>query len=397
MTTSSKRTWEPRRPWSWARLAALLLSAAVAVLSTTGCRSAPAATNTPAPTPEGEVWLTTQQVRDAKVRVEPVAEHGVGNEIVTSGKVSFDDLRVAHIFSPVTGRIKRIVADPGERVKKGAALAIIESPDVGNAFADLGKGQADLIAAEHDFRRQKELYEAHAGSQRDFESAEDNFGKAKAEMERAKAKARLFRGGGADAVTQEFVLRAPIEGEVISRNVNPGAEVQGQYSGGTAVELFTVGELDSVWVFADVFEMDLARVRRDAPVSIKVVAYPDKAFAGKIDWISDALDPVSRTAHVRCSIPNKSRELKPEMYATVSIAVAAPSVAALPRASLLRIGDQTVVFVETGNAPDGRVKFSRRIVAVNEEEGTDYLPIVRGVNRGDEVVTSGAILLSGML
>ena len=390
-------TSKPTRPWTWARLAALALSAAAAVPSTTGCRSAPAATNTAAQPPEGEVWLTAQQVRDAKVQVEPVAEHGVGNEIVTSGKVSFDDLRVAHIFSPVTGRIKRIVADPGERVKKGAALAIIESPDVGNAFADLGKGQADLIAAEHDFRRQKELYDAHAGSQRDFESAEDNFGKAKAEMERAKAKARLFRGGGADAVTQEFVLRAPIEGEVIARNVNPGAEVQGQYSGGTAVELFTVGELDSVWVFADVFEMDLARVRRDAPVSIKVVAYPDKAFAGKIDWISDALDPTSRTAHVRCSIPNKDRELKPEMYATVAIAVAAPAVAALPRASLLRIGDQTVVFVETGNAPDGRVRFSRRIVAVNEEEGTDYLPIVRGVNRGDQVVTSGAILLSGML
>jgi cobalt-zinc-cadmium efflux system membrane fusion protein len=390
-------TTKPIRPWSRARLAALMLGAALAAPSTTGCRSAPAATNTPAPPPEGEVWLTAQQVRDAKVQVEPVAEHGVGNEIVTSGKVSFDDLRVAHIFSPVTGRIKRIVADPGERVKKGAALAIIESPDVGNAFADLGKGQADLIAAEHDFRRQKELYDAHAGSQRDFESAEDNFGKAKAEMERAKAKARLFRGSGADAVTQEFVLRAPIEGEVIARNVNPGAEVQGQYSGGTAVELFTVGELDSVWVFADVFEMDLARVRRDAPVSIKVVAYPDKAFAGKIDWISDALDPTSRTAHVRCSIANTSRELKPEMYATVAISVAAPAVAALPRAALLRIGDQTVVFVETGNAPDGRVRFTRRIVAVNEEEGTDYLPIVRGVNRGDHVVTSGAILLSGML
>jgi len=370
---------------------------AAAVGPLTGCRSAPAATNAVAPTPEGEVWLTAQQVRDAKVQVEPVAEHGVGNEIVTSGRVSFDDLRVAHIFSPVTGRIKRIVADPGERVKKGAALATIESPDVGNAFADLGKGQADLIAAEHDFRRQKELYEAHAGSQRDFESAEDNYGKAKAEMERAKAKARLFRGGGADAVSQEFTLRAPIEGDVIARNVNPGAEVQGQYSGGAAVELFTVGELDSVWVFADVFEMDLARVRRDAPVSIKVVAYPDKVFAGKVDWISDALDPTSRTARVRCSIPNLGRELKPEMYATVAISVAAPPVAALPRAALLRIGDQTVVFVETGSAPDGRIKFSRRIVAVNEDEGTDYLPIVRGVNRGDHVVTSGAILLSGML
>ena len=369
---------------------------AVACLAAAGCKSAPSEPAAAQP-PNGEVWVTDQQLTDGHIAIQPVGVHAVGNDVVTSGKVTFDDLRVAHVFSPVTGRVSRILADPGARVKKGAPLCAIQSPDVGNAFADLGKAEAELTAAQHDFQRTKELYEAHAGSQKDFESAEDSYSKAKAEMERSRQKARLFRGGGADAVTQEFVLRAPIEGEVISRNVNPGAEVQGQYSGGTAVELFTVGELDSVWVFADVFEMDLARVRRDAPVSIKVVAYPDKAFAGKIDWISDALDPVSRTAHVRCSIPNKGRELKPEMYATVAISVAAPPVAALPRAALLRIGDQTVVFVETGSAPDGRVKFSRRIVAVNEEEGTDYLPIVRGVNRGDQVVTSGAILLSGML
>jgi membrane fusion protein, heavy metal efflux system len=378
---------------------AAMLTGVLAAAALDGCRSAPAATNPEGQPAEGEVWLTAQQIRDAKVQIEPIGQHTVGNEIVTSGKVSFDDLRVAHIFSPVTGRVKRILAEPGERVKKGAPLATIESPDVGNAFADYGKAQADLVAAEHDFRRQKELFEAHAGSERDYESAEDNHGKAKAEMQRAQQKARLFRstGGSADAVSQEFTLRAPIEGQVIARAVNPGAEVQGQYSGGTAVELFTVGELDSVWVFADVFEMDLARVRKDAPVSIKVVAYPDKAFAGKVDWISDALDPAARTARVRCSLPNPGRELKPEMYATVAIAVPAPSVAALPRAALLRIGDQTVVFVQNGNAPDGRMKFSRRIVAVNEDEGSDYVPIVRGVNRGDRVVTSGAILLSGML
>lgn len=371
--------------------------AAALLLAAAGCQSAPAATKQQAQPPQDEVWLTEQQVRDAKVQIEPVGKRPVGNEIVTSGKVAFDDLRVSHVFSPVTGRIKRILADPGQRVKKGAPLAAIESPDVGNAFADLDKAQADLVASEHDSRRQQELYEAHAGSQRDFETAQDNYRKAKAEVERARQKARLFRASAADKVTQEFTLRAPIEGEVIARNVNPGAEVQGQYSGGTAVELFTVGELDSVWVFADVFEMDLARVKRGAQVSVKVVAYPDKVFTGKVDWISDALDPTARTARVRCSIPNPGRELKPEMYATVSIAVDAPAVAALPRTALLRIADQTVVFVQNGTTPDGRLKFTRRIIAVNEDEGSDYVPIVRGVNPGDQVVTSGGILLSGML
>jgi membrane fusion protein, heavy metal efflux system len=360
------------------------------------CRSAPASPAAAQP-PNGEVWLTEQQVADAHLTIEPVAAHTVGNDVVTSGKVTFDDLRVAHVFSPVTGRVSRILADPGARLKKGSPLCAIQSPDVGNAFADLGKAEADLIAAQHDFQRQKELYDAHAGSQKDFESAEDSFGKAKAEMERSRQKARLFRGGGADAVTQEFMLRAPIEGEVIARNVNPGAEVLGQYSGGSAVELFTIGELDRVWVIADVFEMDLGRVKKGAPVSIKVVAYPDQVFTGVVDWMSDLLDPTARTAKVRCAVANPGRELKPEMYATVSIGVPGQNALALPRTAILRIADQTVVFVEEGSAPDGRKRFVRRIVALSDDEAGDLVPVTHGLSAGDRVVTSGAILLSGML
>ncbi len=362
-----------------------------------GCRSAPAAGSALPQPPQDEVWLTPRQLQDAKVQIEPVALHAVGNEIVASGKVAFDDRHVAHVFSPVTGRIRSIVADPGTRVKKGTPLATIESPDVGNASADLGKANADLVAADHDLRRQKELFDAHAGSERDYESAQDNHGKAKAEMERSRQKARLFGGASAETVTQGFTLRAPIDGEVIARNVNPGAEVQGQYGGGTAVELFTIGELDQVWVFADVFETDLARVHQGATVTLKAIAYPDQIFTGQVDWIAGALDPIARTARIRCSIPNPHRELKPEMYATVSIAVAGPTVAALPRTAILRIADQTAVFVENGSAPDGRLKFVRRIVALNDDQGTDYLPIVHGVSPGDRIVTAGAALLSGML
>jgi cobalt-zinc-cadmium efflux system membrane fusion protein len=375
--------------WSTSALAVVCLAAA-------GCKTAPSEQAAAQP-PNGEVWVTDQQLTDGHIAVQPVGVHAVGNDVVTSGKVTFDDLRVAHIFSPVTGRVSRILADPGARVKKGAPLAAIQSPDVGNAFADLGKAQAELTAAQHDFQRQKELYEAHAGSQKDFESAEDSYGKAKAEMDRAREKARLFRGGGADAVTQEFVLRAPIEGEVIARNVNPGAEVQGQYSGGTAVELFTIGELDRVWVIADVFEMDLARLKKGATVTIRVVAYPNELFTGVVDWIADLLDPTSRTARVRCEVENPKRLLKPEMYATVTIGVPGVETLAVPITAILRLADQTVVFVEQGRTPDGRLRFVRRLVSAGDDEGTKMVPIAHGLTAGERVVTSGAILLSGML
>ena len=361
-----------------------------------GCEHRPARARSADP-PGGEVWIWQDQVTAAKLVSEPLAPQPVGGLVVTSGRVTFDDLKVSHVMSPVTGRVVRIEAQPGQRVKKGDTLAVIESPDVGSAFSDAEKAHADFISAEKDFKRQKELFDVHAGSQRDLEVAQGNFAKAKAERERASRKAQLLRAGGANTGGQNYTLRAPIAGEVIARNVNPGTEVQGQYSGGTVVELFTIGELDTVWVMADVFEMDLGRVKQGTECLVKVVAYPARVFTGSADWVSDTLDPATRTAKVRCKLANEDRALKPEMYATAALAVDRQRILALPRRAILHLGDQTMVFLDLGKAPDGRFRFERRPVLVNEELGGEYLPVIRGIAAGERVVTSGAILLSGML
>ncbi|MGZ3429305.1 MAG: efflux RND transporter periplasmic adaptor subunit, partial [Polyangia bacterium] len=264
-------------------------------------------------------------------------------------------------------------------------------------FSDLAKAHADMTAAEHDYKRQKELFDAHAASQKDYEAALDNFQKAKAELSRAQKKASLLARGGADSVTQEYTLRAPIDGEVVMRALSPGMEVQGQYSQGSAVQLFTVGELDHVWVVADVYEMDLGRVKKGARVTVRVVSYPNRIFEGIVDYVSGQLDPTTRTAKMRCTIANDNRDLKPEMYATVSVSVAERKALAIPRSAMLRLGDQTVVFVQTGVAPNGLIRFERRPVAVDEDEGGDYLPVTHGLDRGEKIVTAGAILLAGMI
>jgi cobalt-zinc-cadmium efflux system membrane fusion protein len=326
-----------------------------------------------------------------------VDDQDVDDTILSSGRVTFDDQRVAHVFSPVTGRVARIAANLGDRLTRGQPLAIITSPDIGQASSDLGKADADLIAAEHDYKRKKDLYDAHAASQADYETSEDNYRKAKAEKERAYQKAFLLRTGTVDSVSQGYTLTSPIDGELIARAVNPGIEVQGQYGGGTAVELFTVGELDKVWVLADVYEMDIARVKVGAKVSVSVVAYPGKSFEGRVDWVSGALDPTSRTAKVRCTFENPDRLLKPEMYATVTISVEETKALALPKGAVLRLGDQTVVFVQTGTTPDGRLKFEREPVQVDEGEGSNWLPVQHGLDKGAQVVTQGAILLAGMI
>lgn len=338
------------------------------------------------------VLLSRKQMDAQAMRVEVVREREVSATLDAPGRIAFDDARVSHVFLPVSGRVVKLDVAPGQHVAKGAALAEIESPDAGNALSDLGKAKAAVQAAAREAQRQRELYAAHAGAQRDYEQAQSAFEQAKAELERARSRAKLFRGQKG----QRFTLRAPIEGDVISRSANPGMEVQGQYAGGTSPELFTIGAIDPVWVYADVYEVDLPRVKPGAPVSVKVVAYPDRAFSGQVEWISSALDPASRTARVRCTLPNPSHDLLPEMYATVSIATPARRALAIPRSAIVHVGEERVIFVQTGVNESGLLRFERRRVTL-EDTDSDPVPVTSGLAPGEAVVVSGSVLMSGML
>lgn len=363
--------------------------------SATGCKRAE---RTDLPNaPAGEVWITPEQVQRAGIAVSPAAIQPLDTSITTTGRVAFPDKRVQHVYSPVTGRVVKIAADVGQRVSKGDVLATIESPDLGIAAADLGKAAADFDAADHDYRRQKDLVAIHAAAQKDFEQAEDSYKKARAELQRAREKAKLLRADDKDAANGTYDLRAQIDGEIISRNITPGMEVQGQYAGGTPVELFTVGELDPVWVLADVFEMDVPRVRVGASVAASVIAWPGRQFAGKIEWVSDELDPSSRTAVARATIANADKALKPGMFATIRIDTDGKPALAVPKSAVVRLGDQTAVFLDRGTTPDGRRRFERKLVTIDDDDSGDLWEITHGIVPGDPVVSSGAVFLSGAL
>ncbi len=369
-----------------AALAAALLAAA--------CGQKQAEAPQPAP-PAGEAWLAEKQVSDARIAVEPAAVGPVGAPVVAPARVAFDDLKVAHVSSPVAGRVTKVLAGPGDKVRKGTPLVVVHSPDVGQAFADYAKAVADLQLAQKELERQKELFAARAGARRDLETAQAAFAKATAEHARASEKARLLRAQGLE-VTQDYEIRSPIDGEIVFRNVNPGTEVQGQYAGGQPVERFTIGDIGSVWVVADVFAIDVPRLVPGAPARITLPAFPGRTFDAKVSWIAGALDPAARTARVRMVLQNPAHELKPEMLGTAEIAGRTREALSVPRGAVLRVGEQRVVFVEDGRAPDGRVRFVRRTVEV-EDDGGDRIAVTSGLAPGDRVVTSGAILLLGML
>jgi cobalt-zinc-cadmium efflux system membrane fusion protein len=336
-------------------------------------------------------------MQSSHISAAPIAQRRIDVELTTAGRVTFDDLKVSHVFSPMNARVVQILAAPGQWVRKDAPLLVLDSPDVGAAFSDLAKAEADSRASERELKRQRELFDAHAGAERDLEQAQSAYERAHAELVRARARAELFRQRGLDQVSQRYVLRSPIDGEVVARNANRGAELAGQYSGGTSVELFTIGSVDTVWVMADVFEADMARVRLGAPVSVSVVAYPGQKYEGRVDWISGTLDPASHTVKVRCTIQNSRHELKPEMYATVGIGVQDQEVLAVPRSAVVRDGDDTVAFVETGTTENGMLRFSRRPVRVDESVSGDLVPVRSGIASGETVVVEGAVQLLGMI
>ncbi|HXX66305.1 MAG TPA: efflux RND transporter periplasmic adaptor subunit [Polyangiaceae bacterium] len=385
----------------------VILSAMVLLAVAPSCQSSEAATGaTDSKAPPGQVWLTPAQVAQSKIEVTTVGEQVVEDSIVTSGTISLDDLRSGHVFSPVTGRVVKIIAQLGQHVKKGDPLATIESPDIGQAVSDTHKAEADLIAAEHDLRRKRELFAQKAAAAADVEASEDTERNAKAELERARQKQFLLRVGNVDAVSQTYTFPAPIDGEVLLRNINPGVEVQGQYSGGAgnncipglttnAVcgELFTIGELDKVWMLGDVYEIDLPRVHVGATARVTTIAHPGQVFTGTVDWISGALDPNTRTAKVRCTFDNPDGILRPMMYATAAITADQRKSVAIPRSAVVRLGDYKVVFVQIGEA-GGQVRFERLPVLLDESLAGLYVGVKHGVDAGQKVVSNGADVLA---
>lgn len=346
-----------------------------------------------------EVELTADEVHRAQIAIAPVEEREFDAAIVTTGRITFDDSLFSHVFSPIAGRITRIDANIGDHVEKGQTLAIITSPDFGGASSDLAKARADLTAAERNFKRQQSLFDAHAASELDRENAEEAYRKATAEFARARERIALLHGGSNDdaEVSQVYHLRAEISGDVTARGANPGMEVSGQYATGGNNELFTIGRLDRVWVLADLYEIDLPQVHVGDEMEITTVAYPGRVFHGTVDLVSITFDPGLRTAHVRCTLDNRDRALRPEMYAAVRVRTGQRRGLAIDRAAVFRLANQTFAFIVREDTPPGIVRFARIPVVADEGQATGPVEVTRGLVKGQRVAVAGVTQLRSML
>ena len=316
----------------------------------------------------------------ASLAVVKVAEM-TSTGVELTGRLVWDENRTVRIYSPFAGRVVRIVAQPGERVAAGQALAYISSPDFGQAQADAGKAVADYALAEKNFARVNELYENGVAPRKELAISEAEHARARSELSRAQARVRLY--GGSGGVDQSLALRSPIAGTVVERNLNPGQEVRADQGGNAA--LFVVTDPGRLWVQIDARESDLQQLRRGAAFKLRVPHYPDTAFNATLDVVADFIDPQSRVIRARGSVTNDDRRLKAEMLVTALFPSQGPPGVGVPSRAVVFSEGKHYAFVERRPG-----SFERVLVATGDERA-GLLVVTSGLATGQLVVSEGAL------
>ena len=298
---------------------------------------------------------------------------------VTARLIYNEDLTYRAI-SPVSGRIVEILANPGDHVRRGQALARIVSPDFGSALADNDKAQADLRVKRATHQRAGMLLDAGVLARKDFESAEADLRIAEAEAQRVKDHLRSLGASSG----RDFALRSQIDGIVAERQVSIGQEVRGD----AMTPLFIVTNPEHLWLSVDVSEQDIGLVRRGQALDMQLDAYPDEHFHAAVTSVGVSLDPVNRRLPVIAAIDNLDGRLHPEMFAHVyPVDEKRQPMIVLPNSAIFTKGLYSYVWVETasGTLQRRRVNLALRLA--------DRSFVSDGVTDGERVVTTGALLL----
>jgi cobalt-zinc-cadmium efflux system membrane fusion protein len=356
---------------------------------------APAADTTQAAKPsDGTLELTDKQMQS--IDVGPVGERLFPQEKEAFGNIDYDEDRAVQVFTPYQGRIIEAGPTLGAEVEKGQVMFTIESPDLIQAEATLISAAGVLDLTSRALRRAKELYAVQGIAQKDLEQSASDQQAAEGALKAARDAVRVF--GKTDAeidrvvatrkVDPVLVVPCPITGRITARNAAPGLLVQP----GNAPAPFSVADISTMWMLANVPESDSPLFHLGQEVKVSLLAFPDRVFEGKITTIGAAVDPNTHRVMTKSEILDPNHELRSGMFATFVIRTGEPvqSVAA-PMNGVVREGDGTM----TAWVTTDRRHFVQREVKIGlQREGYDQ--VLEGVQPGELIVTDGAILLSNM-
>jgi cobalt-zinc-cadmium efflux system membrane fusion protein len=373
-------------------LAALSLATGVTSAACGGAASpvppaeAPAAPATPA---DAAAVVRIDPAMASSIKIETVTLQSVPRELRTSGKVQFDESRIARLLAPVQGQVTGLAVGVGDRVQKGDPVFYLRSRDAALAIEDQLDAQRDLDLSQKTLTVTQDLFEHQGASRLALDQALNDFAKAKARVDRTAAALGTLGLKAADGdkpVDARIPVTSPLSGAVIERHVSDGQFVQPDPN-----PLMVIADLSSVWVEADAFERDIHLLRTGQSAEVTTAAYPDERFRAQVAHISDVLDPATRTLKVRFQVTNPGLKLKPEMFATVTLFVEEREQALLvPASAVLTEGDRTFVYVASGDRT-----FARKPVEI-ATGANDTRRVLRGLQPGDRVVTSGVVQLRGL-
>ena len=342
----------------------------------------------------------------ASLTIQPVTERAFRAEHVTEGKIAVDEDRSTPVFSPYAGRVTKLLARPGDSVTQGQPLFVIEAADTVQAQNDfitamtgLNKARSALDLAQLQHRRAKDLFEGKAVPLKDFQQAEATLIQAQNDLrstetalEAARNKLRIL-GLTDEAITAfqekgrinpETTILAPIAGTVVQRKIGPGQYV----NSGASDPVFVIGDLSTVWLTAFVRETEASAVSVGQELTFNLLALPGRTLTGRINYVAAAIDSATRRLTVRTTVDNASGQLKPEMFATVTIYAPGdqPSVG-VPKQALIYEGDQVRVWVAHEDK-----SIELRQIKTGLTNG-DLVEVHGNLRPGEQIVTKGSLFI----
>ncbi len=342
----------------------------------------------------------------AEVRSAPFPE-----EEETEGQIATADDVTTSVFPPFSGQVARVLVLAGDHVLKGQPLAAVRASELAQAGADLNASeaglagaQAQLAAAEANAARQSALLPEHGASKRDLEQAQSDLAAARAAVQTNGAAAHAVRerlrilgisepearaltrrgGAGAGALA---MIRSPVSGVVVQRDLGPGQYLNSTANGATTA-LFTISDLGKVWLVANVREEDANSVALGDTVQVRVAALPGRTFSARINFVGSVIDPTTRRLPVHAVLPSFNGLLKPGMFATFTITGASVETSpAIPESAVVYDGAEARVWV----ARPGQVLALRQVQIGRRHDG--LAQVVSGLAAGEQVVTTGALFI----
>lgn len=365
---------------------AMLLATSLTLLLTACSSSAPIAKTYDGTANPNLLKVPKEQADHIQVvTVEPTTWPRV---LRLTGNVAYNSFLTTPVISQVSGPVSRIIVSPGQQVKKGQPMLYVSSPDYSQLRANYLKARDAHSLAHKNYIRSQDLFAHHAIAVRDLEAAESAEIQAQADLTAAEQSLKILGIPRPDTLIEnptspEVPLLAPIDGEAVERLCSPGQVLQ---AGQT--QCFTISNMSTVWIMANVYENQLAYVHVGDPVSVKTDAYSD-TFNGRISFMGAALDPTSRTLQARIDTKNPNGRLKKDMYVTATVVAGKITNALLvPDAAVLRNAEnEPFVYVAAGND-----QFTRRPVKLGESSD-GKTEIVSGLQAGDRVAGDGSLFL----